>query len=115
MPIPSLRFIRVLFPLLFCLFVGLLVPDQGQAALPNPLAAGSSGGEPVSNAQLEQSLNQVIRTLENDQQRADLLKKLKQLRDVTGKEKESEGGVIGLIGDTLGSLEKKFQGENSPW
>ncbi|MFG5863899.1 mechanosensitive ion channel family protein [Metapseudomonas sp. CR1201] len=114
MPIPSLRFIRVLFPLLFCLFVGLLVPDQGQAALPNPLAAGSSGGEPVSNAQLEQSLNQVIRTLENDQQRADLLKKLKQLRDVTGKEKESEGGVIGLIGDTLGSLEKKFQGENSP-
>ncbi|WP_280377197.1 mechanosensitive ion channel family protein [Pseudomonas sp. BN515] len=103
-----------MFPLLLCLLVGLAVPAQGQAALPNPLATSSSSSAQVSDAQLEQSLNQVIRTLENDQQRADLLKKLKQLRDVTGKEKESEGGVIGLIGDTLGSLEKQFQGDNSP-
>ncbi|MDH4872527.1 mechanosensitive ion channel [Pseudomonas sp. BN515] len=114
MPIPSLPAIRFLFPLLLCLLVGLAVPAQGQAALPNPLATSSSSSAQVSDAQLEQSLNQVIRTLENDQQRADLLKKLKQLRDVTGKEKESEGGVIGLIGDTLGSLEKQFQGDNSP-
>ncbi len=114
MPIPSFITLRFLFPLLLCLFVGLLCPAQGQAALPNPLAGNSAGGEPVSNAQLEQSLNQVIKTLENDQQRADLLKKLKQLRDVTGKEKESESGVLGLIGDTLSSLEKQFQGDNSP-
>ncbi|MDH4570299.1 mechanosensitive ion channel [Pseudomonas sp. BN414] len=114
MPIPSFIAPRFLYFLLFCLLVGLLCPAQGQAALPNPLAGSAAGGEPVSNAQLEQSLNQVIKTLENDQQRADLLKKLKQLRDVTGKEKESESGVLGLIGDTLSSLEKQFQGDNSP-
>ena len=33
---------------------------------------------------------------------------------MTKKGKESEGGVLGLIGDTLTSLEKQFQGANSP-
>ncbi|HCG0477460.1 TPA: mechanosensitive ion channel [Pseudomonas aeruginosa] len=105
---------RVLAALLLCLCAALFYSPPGAAALPNPLAGSSSGGEKVSDAQLEQSLNQVIQTLENDRQRADLLKKLKQLRDVTKKGKESEGGVLGLIGDTLTSLEKQFQGANSP-
>ncbi len=104
---------RALAGMLLCLCLALFYSPPGAAALPNPLA-GSSGGEKVSDAQLEQSLNQVIQTLENDRQRADLLKKLKQLRDVTKKGKESEGGVLGLIGDTLTSLEKQFQGANSP-
>ncbi len=91
---------RVLAALLLCLCAALFYSPPGAAALPNPLAGSSSGGEKVSDAQLEQSLNQVIQTLENDRQRADLLKKLKQLRDVTKKGKESEGGVLGLIGDT---------------
>ncbi|MNF42368.1 putative MscS family protein YkuT [compost metagenome] len=111
MPAVHSRFLALL---LLCLFVGLLYPAQGRAALPNPLAGSAGGGEKVSDAQLEQSLNQVIQTLENDKQRADLLKKLKQLRDVTEKGKESDGGVLGLIGDTLSDLEKRFQGANSP-
>ncbi|BAN51069.1 mechanosensitive ion channel family protein [Metapseudomonas resinovorans] len=113
MPLPSMLAIRFLMPLLLCLLVSLF-PAQGRAALPNPLAGSSSGSEQVSSAQLEQSLNQVIQTLENDKQRADLLNKLKQLRDVTGKEKASEGGVLGLISDSLMELEKRFQGDNSP-
>ena len=64
---------RVLAALLLCLCAALFYSPPG-AALPNPLAGSSSGGEKVSDAQLEQSLNQVIQTLENDRQRADLLK-----------------------------------------
>ncbi len=60
--------------LLLCLCAALFYSPPGAAALPNPLAGSSSGGEKVSDAQLEQSLNQVIQTLENDRQRADLLK-----------------------------------------
>src|SRR5690606_33718186 len=76
---------------------------------------GVTGGDAkVSDAQLQQSLDQVIKTLENDQQRSDLLKKLKQLRDATKKGAEDQSGVLGLLGDTLGSLEKRFEGANSP-
>lgn len=100
--------------LLCCLSVGLLLAGPAQAALPGPLAGVTGGGDKVSDAQLQQSLDQVIKTLENDQQRADLLKKLKQLRDASKKSAEEQGGVLGLIGDTLGSLEKQFEGANSP-
>lgn len=100
--------------LLCCLSVGLLLAGTAQAALPGPLAGVTGGGDKVSDAQLQQSLDQVIKTLENDQQRADLLKKLKQLRDASKKSAEEQGGVLGLIGDTLGSLEKQFEGANSP-
>ncbi len=111
LPLSTFRFI---VPLLLCLLLGLFCAPQSRAALPNPLAGSSSGGEQISSAQLEQSLDQVIQTLENDQQRTDLLKKLKQMRDVTQKGKEEDGSVLALIGDTLGGLEKRFQGENSP-
>ncbi len=114
MPTLPLLTLRFIVPLLFCLLLGLLCAPQVRAALPNPLAGNASSGEPVSNAQLEQSLNQVIQALENDKQRAELLKSLKQLRDVTGKGKEENGGVLALIGDTLGDLERRFQGNNSP-
>lgn len=100
--------------LLCCLSLGLVLAVPVQAALPGPLAGVAGGGEKVSEAQLQQSLDQVIKTLENDQQRADLLKKLKQLRDASKKSTEEQGGVLGLIGDTLGSLEKQFEGANSP-
>nr|WP_235979005.1 mechanosensitive ion channel family protein [Pseudomonas carbonaria] len=100
--------------LLLGLFVILLHPERAQAALPNPLAGGSASGEKVNEAQLQQSLNQVIQTLENDRQRADLLKKLKQLRDATKESSKGDDGVLTLIGNTLGGLEKRFQGANSP-
>lgn len=111
----SIRYLLRQWLLLCCLGLGLSAAGPVLAALPGPLAGVTGGGEAkVSDAQLEQSLNQVIKTLENDQQRGDLLKKLKQLRDATQKGAQEQGGVLGLIGDTLGSLEKQFEGANSP-
>lgn len=105
-------FIRaVLRYLLYALM--LLGASGAHAAITNPLAS-SSAAETVDSAELERSLSQVIQTLENDKQRTDLLKKLKQLRDVTADEKKRDPGVIGMIGDAIGSLESQFRGENSP-
>lgn len=93
----------------------LLFAGSAAAALPGVLSGGSAPAEEkVDAAQLQQSLNQVIQTLESDQQRADLLKKLKQLRDATQKDAEQSSGVLGVIGDTLVQLEKRFEGDNSP-
>ncbi|WXL27921.1 mechanosensitive ion channel family protein [Ectopseudomonas mendocina] len=84
------------------------------AVLPGLTGSADKSEQKVSDAQLEQSLNQVIQVLENDKQRADLLKKLTQLRDVTEKNKQESSSVLGLLGETISSFERQFQGENSP-
>ena len=102
-------------PLLGLVFLWLLWPfflGVAHAALPNPLA---SGGEKVDTAQLERSLDQVIKTLENDKQRADLVAKLKQLQEVTASETKREPGVLGAIGDTLGGFEQQLLGKDGPF
>jgi small-conductance mechanosensitive channel len=99
---------------LMTLMLSLLLASPAFAVLPGLSGSADKGEAKVSDAQLEQSLNQVIQVLENDKQRADMLKKLKQLRDVTEKNKQESGGVLGVLGETLGSLERQFQGENSP-
>ena len=105
----SLRLMRVFACLLLLGFAG-----SATAALPLP--TGSSQSEPqISDAQLKQSLDQVIQTLESERQRDDLLKRLKQLRDVTSKDAEQSSGVLSLLGGTLGDLEKRFSGSNSPF
>nr|WP_186348565.1 mechanosensitive ion channel family protein [Pseudomonas lundensis] len=79
---------------------GLLSPDKTQAQPTEPLG---------------QSLDEVIKNLENDQQRSKLLADLKKLRDATKKaQPEAEIGVLGLIGSTLTDLEKQFLGNDSP-
>lgn len=93
-----------------CLFVAC---GLAQAALSNPLASSSSE-EKVDSAELKRSLDQVIQSLENDRQRSDLIKRLKQLRDVTASDQASDPGVIGMLGDAIGNLERQFRGENSP-
>ena len=75
-------------------------PDKTQAQPTEPLG---------------QSLDEVIKNLENDQQRSKLLADLKKLRDATKKaQPEAEIGVLGLIGSTLTDLEKQFMGTDSP-
>jgi small-conductance mechanosensitive channel len=92
----------------------LMLGNVAHAALPG-LGSVTEKTEPgVSNAQLEQSLNQVIQVLESDKQRTELLGKLKQMREVTAKGNADNPGVLGLLGETLGSLEKQFRGANSP-
>jgi hypothetical protein len=64
---------------------------------------------------LGQSLDEVIKTLENDQQRTQLLSDLKKLRDATQKaQPAAEQGVLGLIGGTLSDFEQQFSGADSP-
>ncbi len=65
--------------------------------------------QPQAQEPLGQSLDEVIKSLENDQQRTQLLTDLKKLRDVTQKaQPTTEEGVLGLIGGTLAGFEKQF-------
>jgi small-conductance mechanosensitive channel len=102
-------FFRVL-ALFLALFT--LVPAYA-AGLPSML--GGSKAQPEATEPLGQSLDEVIKTLENDQQRTKLLADLKKLRDSTKQaQPNAEQGVLGLIGTTFAELEKQFSGDASP-
>ncbi len=99
--------------LLMCLLATL--PTAQAAGLPS-LLSSTQKAQPEPTEPLGQSLDQVINALENDQQRTKLLADLKRLRDTTKKaQPASEEGVLGLIGSTLGQLEKQFSGDDSPF
>ncbi|MCP1420232.1 small-conductance mechanosensitive channel [Pseudomonas laurylsulfativorans] len=84
------------------------------AGLPS-LLNSQAKAQPEAQEPLGQSLDEVIKSLENDQQRAKLLADLKKLRDTTKKaQPPAEEGVLGLIGGTLANFEKKFSGDDSP-
>jgi len=105
-------FLRCL-TLLLMLFV---VPAQA-AGLPGLLGSGSSGSQqPEATEPLGKSLDEVIKNLENDQQRAKLLTDLKKLRDATRHSQPTvEQGVLGLITGALHDFEAQFSGEASPF
>jgi small-conductance mechanosensitive channel len=101
----------VLAGLVWCL-LACAAPAQA-SGLPGLL--GSSGKTPAPAQNLDQSLDQVIATLENDAQRAKLLSDLKQLREASLKAKPSpEEGVVGFLGGTVRTLERQFSGDDSP-
>ena len=98
----------------FALFLALFVLAPAHAAgLPSMLTG--SKAQPEATEPLAQSLDEVIKTLENDQQRTKLLADLKKLRDSTKQaQPTAEQGVLGLIGSTFSELEKQFSGDASP-
>lgn len=99
---------------LLCL-LGLLPFTTAHALTLPGILAESSKAQPQAQEPLGQSLDDVIKTLENDQQRTKLLDDLKKLRDNTRKaQPPAETGVLGLIGSTLSSFETQFSGEDSP-
>nr|WP_257622848.1 mechanosensitive ion channel domain-containing protein [Pseudomonas sp. NKUCC02_KPG] len=100
--------------LLVCLLT--LLPMTCAQAVGLPGMLGSSDKTQAQPAEpLGQSLDEVIKNLESDQQRSKLLADLKKLRDATKKaQPEAEIGVLGLIGSTLADLEKQFSGADSP-
>ncbi|RAU49701.1 MULTISPECIES: mechanosensitive ion channel domain-containing protein [unclassified Pseudomonas] len=103
----------VLRVLVICLLLLPLGPLQA-AGLPGLLGGGDKA-QPKAQEPLAQSLDEVIASLENDQQRAQLLADLKKLRDATKKaQPAAEQGVLGLIGSSLSTFEKQFTGEDSP-
>lgn len=90
-----------------------LAPAQA-VGLPG-LLGSTSKPQPQADLPLGQSLDEVIKTLENDQQRTQLLSDLKKLRQATQKaQPAAEQGVLGLIGSTLSGLEQQFSGVDSP-
>ncbi|WP_226478524.1 mechanosensitive ion channel family protein [Pseudomonas sp. MWU16-30323] len=107
-----------LFALPCCLFICLLtlLPMAPAHAVSLPGLLGSNTKtQPQADVPLGQSLDEVIKTLENDQQRTKLLSDLKKLRETTQKaQPAAELGVLGLIGGTLSSLEQQFSGADSP-
>ena len=107
-----------LFALPYCLLVCLLTllpMSSAQAAGITSLLGSSDKTQAQPTEPLGQSLDEVIKNLENDQQRSKLLTDLKKLRDATKKaQPEAEIGVLGLIGSTLSDLEKQFSGADSP-
>ena len=100
--------------LLICLLMWLPMAPAHAVGLPG-LLGGSAKAQPEATEPLGQSLDEVIKALENDQQRTRLLADLKKLRDATKQaQPPAEDGVLGLIGSTLGNLEKQFYGDASP-
>jgi len=98
---------------LVCLMLLPVAPAQA-AGLPS-LLGSQAKAQPEAQEPLGQSLDEVIKSLENDQQRTKLLADLKRLRDTTKKaQPTTEEGVLGLIGGTLATIEKKFSGDDSP-
>ncbi len=100
--------------LFICLLLLLPMASAQAVGLPS-LLGSSSKTQPQATEPLGQSLDEVIKSLENDQQRTKLLADLKKLRDATKKAQPPvEEGVLGLIGGTLSTLEKQFSGADSP-
>ncbi|NVZ71611.1 mechanosensitive ion channel family protein [Pseudomonas costantinii] len=101
----------------YCLIALLmLLPFTSAQAVSLPgLLGNATKAQPQADVPLGQSLDEVIKTLENDQQRTQLLSDLKKLRETTQKaQPTAEQGVLGLIGDTLAGLESQFSGADSP-
>ncbi len=99
---------------LVCLMTLLSVAPAQAAGLPG-LLGSQAKTQPEAQEPLGQSLDEVIKSLENDQQRTKLLTDLKKLRDTTKKaQPTTEEGVLGLIGGTLSNIEKKLSGDDSP-
>jgi small-conductance mechanosensitive channel len=105
------------FQRLFLVCLLALFPIAAAQAVSLPGVLGSTQKtQPQAQEPLGQSLDEVIKTLENDQQRSQLLADLKKLRDATRKaQPDADQGVLGLIGSTLSNFEKQFSGEDSPF
>ena len=109
-----LRLFALPYFLLVCLLTLLPITSAQAAGLPG-LLGSSDKTQAQPTEPLGQSLDEVIKNLESDQQRSKLLTDLKKLRDATKKaQPEAEIGVLGLIGSTLSDLEKQFSGADSP-
>ncbi|MDP1183485.1 hypothetical protein, partial [Klebsiella pneumoniae] len=87
--------------LLIALLMLLPLAPAHAVSLPG-LLGNATKTQPQADVPLGQSLDEVIKTLENDQQRTQLLSDLKKLREATQKaQPATEEGVLGLIGGTL--------------
>ncbi|MCX2524151.1 mechanosensitive ion channel domain-containing protein [Larsenimonas rhizosphaerae] len=107
--LPGLQRLSILLIFLLCLVVML----PAKAAIPG---AGTLPGQTASTdapsaGALNDSLSQVISTLENDQQRQALLESLKQLQQANEQRKDADTGSSGLLGALASSI-STFDGQD---
>ncbi|MFG6179335.1 mechanosensitive ion channel family protein [Halomonas sp. THAF12] len=93
------------------------------AAQSLPLSALGGGGGASEEGRdpeaLQRSLDRIITTLENDQQRGELLADLEALRTANGEVADSEGiagqqGLLGALADTFNDLGEQAESGRSP-
>ena len=93
----------------------LFITPSYAAGIPG-LLGSSAPAQPQASEPLAKSLDEVIKNLENDQQRSKLLADLKKLRDASKQTQANpEQGVLGLISGALHDIEKQFSGDESPF
>lgn len=100
--------------LFFCLFA---VPAHAQSVSIPGLSSGGEPSEEVSRESFQQSLDDVVTMLENEQQREQLLQSLKALQTATeATEQDVVGrqGLLGALADTLTDIGEQAQGGDSP-
>lgn len=103
--------IGVVLFVLASLTVTSMAITQAQAqtvSLPGLSSGSDEQTAEVSGEEFQQSLNDVITLLENEQQRSELLKSLRELQVTADAASEDEGvvrqGLLGALADTLSDL-----------
>ncbi len=114
-------FIGFVLLVLASLAVTSMAITQAQAqtvSLPGLSSSSEEQTAEVSGEEFQQSLNDVITMLENEQQRTELLKSLRELQVTAGAASEDEGvvhqGLLGALADTLSALGDQAQSGDSP-
>jgi small-conductance mechanosensitive channel len=113
------RRLAALAGLLLLLLLSLsLSPTASGQTLPFGVG-GDKSEESHKPAELQQSLDQIIATLENDEQRKRLLEDLEALRQANSQVVENEGlttqqGLLGALADTFTDLGQQASSEQSP-
>lgn len=125
MTLTMIRSLRRFLPLLVAAL--LAIPGTGDAVGLSDLGvthddAQSSAQEKPDAKQLTSSLDNILKTLENDKKRDALVKQLKQLRQSTHAESEksnpipgAHGGLLGALSDSISNLSQQAQKGESPW
>jgi small-conductance mechanosensitive channel len=108
--------------LIFALFISILTatlmaaPAHAQGVSLPGLSGDTAKAEKADNASFQQSLDDVIATLEDGQQREQLLESLRELK--TAADASSEGGsrqgLLGALADTLTDINEQAQAGDSP-
>ena len=113
--------IGVVLFVLASLTVTSMATTQAQAqtvSLPGLSSGSEEQTTEVSGEEFQRSLNDVITLLENEQQRSELLKSLRELQVTADAASEDEGvvrqGLLGALADTLSDLGDQAEASGSP-
>lgn len=94
----------------------------GQPAAHSSTSASAPASEAAASAPLAQSLDQVIETLQNDQQRAALVGQLRAVRDGLGASapgaaaSDAEaGGLVGALAEAVEQVDDRLGKDQGPW